>query len=223
MSLYLKQIEVGPMANFTYFIGDSETKEVVLVDPAWQVDTLMRTAEKENLNVVGALITHGHFDHCNGIEELLERKQMPIYVHAQEVDFVRSITTSKDSLFGSFPEEHTRRVRSGDQLKIGQVEITFLHTPGHTPGSQCFLVQDHLVSGDTLFIRGCGRCDLPGGNAEQMYDSLTKKLMKLPEKTLILPGHNYSDAVSATLAEEKKKNPYLICDNLKTFLHLVGK
>lgn len=220
ITLYFKQIEVGPMANFVYFVGDKIKREVLIVDPAWQVDTLFKVIEKEDLEVVGVLITHSHFDHCNGIEELMRRMDVPIYVQREEIDFIKSLGKTND-LFGNFPEENLKYQGSGDHLKIGNVEITFLHTPGHTPGSQCFLVGDYLISGDTLFIQGCGRCDLPGSDPNQMYESLHKKLMKLPDETILFPGHNYSDRPSSKLSEEKKKNPYLICHSLETFLKMV--
>lgn len=218
--IYLEQMEVGPMANFVYLVGDAETKEVCVVDPAWQMDTILKTAEQKNLKIVGALITHSHFDHCNAIEELLQARNVPIYLNEKEIEFLHSFGRA-ENLFGNFPPEHVKKVKDNDAIQIGNVEIRFLHTPGHTPGSQCFLIKENLISGDTLFIRGCGRCDLPGGDPEQMYHSLTQKLMKLPNDTLLYPGHNYAEASTSKLSEEKKKNPYLICDSLKTFLTLI--
>jgi glyoxylase-like metal-dependent hydrolase (beta-lactamase superfamily II) len=108
-------------------------------------------------------------------------------------------------------------VESGHKIKVGDIEITFLHTPGHTPGSQCFLVENRLISGDTLFIGACGRCDLPGGDANQMYESLMK-LGKLEESTILLPGHNYADTPTSTLGEEKRTNPYYQAHSLREFL-----
>jgi glyoxylase-like metal-dependent hydrolase (beta-lactamase superfamily II) len=224
MSLYLKQMEVGPMGNFVYLVGDAVKKEVMLVDPAWQIDTIFRAVEKEGLTLTGALVTHSHFDHCNGIEELLQRADLPIYVQKQETEFLKSVGGGLiNDLFGVFPKEHVRTVSDGDKVRIGDVELTFIHTPGHTPGSQCFLVQDKLISGDTLFIRGCGRTDLPGGDPEQMYASLTQKLMRLPDRTILFPGHNYAeDAEQSPMSDEKKRNPYLACGDLDTFLSLTG-
>ena len=120
------------------------------------------------------------------------------------------------------PEEHLKKVGNEEKITVGKIEITLIHTPGHTPGSQCFLIKDNLISGDTLFIRTCGRSDLPGSDPKKMYESLTQKLMKLPSKTVLYPGHNYGDLSSSTLEEEKKKNPYLLCESLETFLMLSG-
>ena len=210
------------MANFVYLVGDARTREVFLIDPAWQIDTIFRKADEEGLKITGALVSHGHYDHCNGIEDLLKRADIPIYVNAEEVDFTRSLDATGDSLFGSFPASNTRKVRSGDRLKIGAVELSILHTPGHTPGSQCFLVNGNLISGDTLFVRGCGRSDLPGGDPKELYESLTQKLAKLPDDTLVHPGHFYGDLPSSSMRDEKVKNPYLLCSTLNAFLGLVG-
>ncbi len=204
--LYLKQLEVGPMQNFIYLIGDREKHECVMVDPAWDVKTVLDAAAKDDMKVTGALVTHAHFDHINALDEFLENVKGKIYCHKDEAEFLK------------FWAEDLKPVSDGDKLSVGDIEITFLHTPGHTPGSQCFLAQDKLVSGDTLFIQACGRCDLPGGDPEQMYFSL-KRLSELDEKTVLYPGHNYSDAPASTIGREKQSNPYLQSPNLKEFLH----
>ncbi|MCB9799172.1 MAG: MBL fold metallo-hydrolase [Candidatus Omnitrophica bacterium] len=207
-NLYLRQIEVGPMENFVYLIGDKQKKECVIVDPAWEVDRVLRLAKEDGMTVTGGLVTHTHFDHVNGSEDLLSATKSKIYVHKNEAGYLKGM------------QSDVHPVESGDKLTIGDIEITFMHTPGHTPGSQCFLVQGRLVSGDTLFINACGRCDLPGGNAEEMYHSL-RRLSSLDEKTILLPGHNYSDHPTSTIAAENQNNPYLkIGESLETFLRL---
>lgn len=204
--LFIEQMEIGPMENFVYLIGDKNTRETLVVDPAWQVDTILRVAKEKDLKIKGALISHYHFDHTNGLEELLESVSCPVYVHKKDVPFM-------DLKSGNIkPVEH------GQKLRVGNVDIEMIHTPGHTPGSQCFFVQNNLVSGDTLFIGACGRCDLPGGDAREMYDTLTRKLMKFDDSTVLLPGHNYADKPTSTLGEQKKTNPYLMCDSLQNFL-----
>ena len=206
-------MEVGPMENFVYFIGDKDMGDVVVVDPAWDAKFLLEEAKKNNLKIKAALVTHGHFDHTNGVEDLLKALDIPIYINEYEADFFNQYEIK----WGS---ENVKKTKSGDKLKIGSVEIEFVHTPGHTPGSQCFLIHNHLVSGDTLFINGCGRCDLPGGNVEQMFDTIYNKLMRMPDDTLIFPGHNYADKKSDELKNQKKTNPYMQYDNLMAF---VGK
>ena len=204
--LYLKQMEIGPMENFVYLLGSQKTREVFVVDPAWQVDTVLRKAKEEDLKIKGALISHYHFDHTNGIEELLQALDCPVYVNKADMSYL------------DFSHDNIKPIDNGQKLKLGDVEIECLHTPGHTPGSQCFLCRGHLVSGDTLFINACGRTDLPGGNAKDLYYSLTQRLMKLDDATVLCPGHNYADQTMVTMGEQKKTNPYLICDSLENFL-----
>ncbi len=206
--LYIKQFEIGPMENFVYFLGSKPTREVLVVDPAWQVDTILRLAKEEDLKIRGALISHYHFDHTNGIEELLKSVDCPVYVNKHDVPYLE------------ISHSNIKKVDDGEKVKVGDVEIRMIHTPGHTPGSQCFHVRGNLVSGDTLFINACGRCDLPGGNAEQMYESLTQKLMKFDDTTVLYPGHNYADKPTATLGEQKKTNPYLLTHSLENFLRM---
>ncbi len=204
-NLYLKQLEVGPMQNFVYLIGDKQKHECVMVDPAWNVAEILEQAKKDDMKVTGALVTHAHFDHVNGLDDFLKDVKGKIYCNKDEAEFLK------------FWSEDLTPVSDGDKLTIGETQITFLHTPGHTPGSQCFLVQNKLVSGDTLFIQACGRCDMPGGNAEQMYYSL-KRLADLDEKTVLYPGHNYSDETTSTIGQEKAWNPYLKTPDLENFL-----
>lgn len=204
-NLYLKQLEVGPMQNFVYLIGDKQKHECVMVDPAWNVAEILEQAKKDDMKVTGALVTHAHFDHVNGLDDFLKDVKGKIYCNKDEAEFLK------------FWSDDLTPVSDGDKLTIGETQITFLHTPGHTPGSQCFLVQNKLVSGDTLFIQACGRCDMPGGNAEQMYYSL-KRLADLDEKTVLYPGHNYSDETTSTIGQEKAWNPYLKTPDLENFL-----
>ena len=205
--LYIQQMEIGPMENFVYLVGSKTTREVFIVDPAWQVDTILRTAKEEDLKIKGALVSHYHFDHTNGIEELLEAVDVPIYVN------------KKDAPYMEHSSDNIKEVDNNFKIKVGEIEVEMIHTPGHTPGSQCFHVQNRLISGDTLFINACGRCDLPGGDAKEMYASLTQKLAKFDDSTILLPGHNYADKPTSTMGEQKKSNPYLMCDSLDNFLH----
>ena len=213
--ILLKQMEVGPMENFIYFIGDKDSKEVAVIDPAWDVDFLLEEAGKDDLKIKYTFVTHGHFDHTNGVEDLLKKLDIPVYINKDEADFFQF----------KWGKENVKTASSGDKLKIGNIEVEFVHTPGHTPGSQCFHVGVRhgtplLIAGDTLFINGCGRCDLPGGNVEQMFDTITNKLMKMDNSTIIFPGHNYADKSNDTLENQKNTNPYMQYDNLKAF---VGK
>ena len=195
------------MVNFSYLIGDRETKECVLVDPAYDVAGLLAVAERDGMTVAGALVTHYHSDHCGGnmmghsiegIAALVERTGVPIHVQAAEAEFVTKVT----EVGGSDLVSH----QPGDVVHVGAVPIELVHTPGHTPGSQCFLVNGCLVAGDTLFLEGCGRTDLPGGDPAQLYESLTRTLAKVPDDAILFPGHQYSVASSATMGETRKLN-----------------
>lgn len=220
--LVVEQIAIGPMANFTYLVGARSTREVVVVDPAWDIDGLLKHVQEREYTLTAALATHCHPDHVGGglgghsiagVAELIAANPLKVYVHRVEADSVRKVT--------GLSESDLIRVDSGQKLTVGSVDIEFLHTPGHTPGSQCFRVKNTLVSGDTLFIDGCGRMDLPGSDPEQMYRSL-QKLKALPDETVLLPGHDYSAVPSATLGETKKTNTYLAVKDLATWRQVMG-
>lgn len=204
------------MQNFVYLVGDEKAKKAVVIDPAWEVDNIFKAAEKDGMELVGALVSHAHFDHTNGIPALLERRDMPVYAQKREVEFARA----GSPLLGDLGR-HIKAVEGGDKLSVGDVEIEFVHTPGHTPGSQCFRLRNCLFSGDTLFIGGCGRSDLPGGDAQELYKSL-KSLSKLASSTMLYPGHDYGSVPSRPLGEEAAENPYLKLQSVQEFLQRVG-
>jgi len=226
--LYFRQLPVGEMANLAYLVGSTETREALIVDPAWDVDALLDRAEADGMKVVGALVTHYHQDHVGGdlfgfsiegLGRLLERCPVPIHVNEREALGLRRVT--------GVSEGDLVRHAGGDVLELGPVRVKLLHTPGHTPGSQCFLVEspgraDALVSGDTLFLGSCGRVDLPGSDPTQMFESLHHKLGQLPDATLLYPGHLYSAEASSTMGEQKRTNPYLRVARLDDFLAFMG-
>jgi hydroxyacylglutathione hydrolase len=218
--LYFKQIEIGPMQNYVYLIGSTETRKVAVVDAAWEIDTILKLAAQDDMEITHAFVTHTHPDHVGGsfagieiqgVTELLGKCKAKVVVHKAEAEFLKNLSPS-DII----------KAESGDRIDVGGLQIQLLHTPGHTPGSQCFLVDNRIVSGDTLFIGSCGRVDLPGSDPEQMYYSLTQKLMALPDETILFPGHNYSDRPTSTLGAEKQSNPYLKFHSLKQFLGTMG-
>ncbi|MDH4017706.1 MAG: MBL fold metallo-hydrolase [Actinomycetota bacterium] len=225
--LYFKQLPVGEMANYAYLIGCQETRKAVVVDPAWNVDGLLDLAEADGMDVEGALVTHYHQDHVGGsifgmdiqgLDRLLERRPMPIHVQKVEAHGLKQVTGVGDADLALH--------EGGDVIELGAIQLRLLHTPGHTPGSQCFLVEEagqpaHLVSGDTLFLNACGRVDLPGGDAEALYYSLNQTLKKLPDETLLFPGHAYGEP-SSTMGEQKRTNPFLRVTSLETFLSFLG-
>jgi hydroxyacylglutathione hydrolase len=218
--LYFKQIEIGPMQNYVYLLGSTETRKAAVVDAAWEIDTILKIAQHDEMEITHAFVTHTHPDHVGGgfagmeiagITELLEKCKAKVVVHKAEAEFIKGLSSS-DMI----------KTDNGDKVDVGDIEVQLMHTPGHTPGSQCFLVENRVVSGDTLFIDACGRVDFPGGNPEQMYYSLTQKLMALPDEMILFPGHNYAPLKHATMGEQKRTNPYLKFSSLKQFLAAMG-
>jgi hydroxyacylglutathione hydrolase len=215
----IKQLELGPMQNFVYLIGDPLTRQCVVVDPAWEIDAIVDEAAADDMEITGALVTHTHQDHVGGhlfghdipgVPELLGKVKAKVYVHKAEREFLRGMSSD------------VTKVEGGDTIQVGRFPLTFIHTPGHTPGSQCFLVDGRLVSGDTLFIRSCGRTDLPGSDPKEMYTSLTQRLGALPDETVVLPGHNYGGS-HTTIGAEKRQNPMMRFASMTDFLRAMGR
>jgi len=205
-NVFIRQIPIGPMQNFAYFLGDKESKEIAIVDPGWDVDLLCDEAKKDNLKVVSILLTHGHYDHADGVNDLVDRYNIPAYISEKELPLYIS------------DYKNLSKVKDRERIAIGSIEVECILTPGHTPGCQCFYVPGHLITGDTLFVHGCGRCDLPGGDAKQMYNSLYNIIKKLPDETITYPGHLYGRSTTATLKIQKETNPYLQSSSLEDFL-----
>ncbi len=194
------------MRNFAYLIGDRESGECVVVDPAYAASDLVDIAEADGLRLTGVLATHHHPDHVGGsmlgftlrgVRELLERVDVPVHVQQTELPWVANVTGIEPSALTG--HEH------GDKLNVGALEIELLHTPGHTPGSQCFLFDNRLVAGDTLFVEGCGRTDFPGGDSDEMFRSL-RYLADLQGDPVVYPGHWYSQEPSAPLSSVREHN-----------------
>ena len=214
----IKQLELGPMQNFVYLIGDPVTRQCVVVDPAWEIDAIVDEAAADGMEITGALVTHTHQDHVGGhlfghdipgVTELLGKVKAKVYVHKAEREFLAGLGSD------------LVKVDNHSTLTIGRLTLTFMHTPGHTPGSQCFLIDDRLVSGDTLFIGSCVRTDLPGSDPQEMYYSLTQRLGALPDSTILFPGHNYGGP-SSTIGDEKRGNPFMRFASLGEFLRVMG-
>ena len=225
--LYFVQQMVGEMANLAYLIGSRSQGKALVVDPAWNVQGLLDQAATDGIEVVGALITHYHQDHVGGeifgmkiegLAKLLEIAPMPIHVNKHEAEGTIQVT--------GVSESDLVRHEGGDLLELGPIGVRLIHTPGHTPGSQCFLVEERdqsgqLVSGDTLFLNGCGRVDLPGADPRAMYESL-ETLKSLPDDTTLFPGHLYSPEGHDSMAAQKRTNPYLRAADVDTFLSFMG-
>ena len=212
------------MVNFVYAVGDRESGEALLVDPAYRPSELVALVEADGMKVTGVLATHYHPDHVGGdlagneiagIVELLETIDVPVHVQADEVDWViRRTGVGADALVSHV---------SGDIVRAGELDVTLIHTPGHTPGSQCFLVDGRLISGDTLFLEGCGRTDLPGSDPEEMYRTLTQRLTQISDDTVLFPGHFYSRDPSASMREVRETNYVLAPASAQQWLATFGR
>lgn len=210
------------MRNFAYLIGDRETGDAVLVDPAYAAGELVDALEADGMRLSGVLVTHHHPDHVGGtmmgftlkgLAELLERAEVPVHVNSHEAQWVSGVT--------GIPMSSLTQHQHGDKVGVGEIEIELLHTPGHTPGSQCFLLDGRLVAGDTLFLEGCGRTDFPGGDSDEIFRSL-QKLAALPGDPTVFPGHWYSAEPSAGLEEVKRTNYVYRVSSLEQWRTLMG-
>lgn len=213
----------GQMANFVYLIGDAETRECLVVDPAWDVDGIVEFAGADGYTITGALVTHHHPDHVGGplfghdiegLPKLLSQVSCPVHVNRIEAPWVQAVT-------GIEPGDMVLHDH-GDTISVGAIEVECLHTPGHTPGSQCFRCAGALITGDTVFLQGCGRTDFPGGDAEELWKTLNQRLKSLPGDLQLYAGHDYGHVPSAPLSEVRRTNPVLNVPELSTFLRSFG-
>ncbi|PXY35593.1 MBL fold metallo-hydrolase [Prauserella flavalba] len=231
--LYFRQLLAGrdfavgdrvatQMRNFAYLIGDRETGEAVVVDPAYAIDDLLGVLAADGMRLTGVLATHHHPDHVGGdlmgfslpgLAELLAKEQVPVHVSGAESEWVRRTT----GVSGTDLVAHDH----DDQVDVGAIGIRLLHTPGHTPGSQCFLVGGRLVAGDTLFLEGCGRTDFPGGDSDAMFRSL-QWLAGLSGDPVVYPGHLYSAEPSAPLSDVRRDNFVFRASSLEQWRAMFG-
>ena len=196
MALYVRQLKLGPMENFVYLVGAKGARETAIVDPAWDVAAGLRAAEEDGRAITHALLSHHHFDHVNGLPEVLAQGGIQVFAHRADVP-------------GLAPElrREVTPLDAGDPVEVGPMRIAAMHTPGHTPGSTCWHAGEGLFAGDTVFVNACGRCDLAGGDPEQMFQSL-KRVSQLPDDVRLYPGHDYGDVPVSSVARERERNPY---------------
>lgn len=204
------------MRNFTYALGDRETGEAVLVDPAYAPLELVEMVAGESMTVVGAVATHAHPDHVGGrlmggydvagVAELVAATGVPVHAQSAEVaSLVERTGLDPGAVVAHGDREH---------LSIGELDVTLVHTPGHTPGSQCLWVDDALLTGDTLFVEGCGRTDLAGGDGDEIFHSIHERLAVVPDGTELYPGHAYADAPHAPLGQVRATNTVFLVRTL---------
>ncbi|SHF21673.1 Glyoxylase, beta-lactamase superfamily II [Desulfacinum infernum DSM 9756] len=204
------QKPVGLMEVFCYLVMDEETGEAILIDPAGNEDELAALVQANKAVCRYIVNTHGHADHTCGNARMKELLGAPIVLHALDDDFFQRLENQQFARAMGFPVSPPAdiRVRDGDELTFGKLTLRFLHTPGHTPGACCLLIDGNLFTGDTLFVGAVGRTDLPGASFDQLLQSL-RKIIQLPPETVIWPGHDYGDRPTSTVADEMRTNPYI--------------
>jgi hydroxyacylglutathione hydrolase len=198
------QMEVGLLQNLCEILYCPDTREAAIVDPAWEVDRLLAEVKRLNLKVTTALITHTHNDHIEGVGELVEKTGAAVVVNPREAAAVRA------------PGRVLVDAVDGREIAIGKRGVRALETRGHTVGGTCYLAEGYVVTGDVLFVGGCGRTDFQGGDTAEMWKSL-QRLMRLPEETRVYPGHDYGETPTSTIAHEIRTNRFMLCATFEDF------
>jgi len=199
------QILVGSMQNFAYVVEDDDTDEAIIIDPSWDLDKIEQIITRNNLKIKYIVNTHHHFDHTIGNESMAKSTDAKIIQH-EESELQNDIT-----------------VKDGDVINFGNSELRVLHTPGHSKDSICLIGDGKIFSGDTLFVGNCGRIDLPGGSAKELYHSLFDVLYSLDENLTLYSGHNYGPSVISTIGKEKATNLVMQRRTEKEFLDMMGQ
>ena len=188
--MIIKQLEVGYMDNFCYIVGCEATRQAMVIDPGADVEQIVSIADEKGLKIVKILNTHGHGDHTAGNAKLKALSGAKIFIHELDAD--------------RYPEADFFLSKE-EKLQLGEITFDVIHTPGHTPGGISLCARGNLFTGDTLFVGNSGRTDLPGGHRPTLGKSI-RRLMKLPDDTIIWPGHNYGPTTSSTIGWEKRNN-----------------
>lgn len=212
INIIIKQVPVEPFQVLTYLVACPQSRDAVIIDPAGDEDKLLTLIETRNLRVKYILNTHGHADHVLGNKKLKNLLKIPVCMHEDDDRFfndpiVREKSSHELGLPPSDPVDI--KLKDGDVLEVGTLNIEVIHTPGHTPGSVCFLVGKNLFTGDTLFVGAAGRTDLIGGSLNTLIKSIKEKLIVLSKQTVVWPGHDYGESPSSTIGREMEENLYI--------------
>ena len=210
--IIIKQIPVEPFQVLTYLVACPQWCDAVVIDPAGDEDKLLSLIETRRLNVKYILNTHGHADHVLGNPKLKNLLKIPVCMHEADDIFFNDPSVRKKSFHELGlppPDPADVKLKDGDVLEVGTLKIEVIHTPGHTPGSVCYLVDENLFTGDTLFVGAAGRTDLIGGSLNTLIKSIEKRLIVLPKQTIVWPGHDYGENPSSTIGREMEENPYI--------------
>lgn len=208
--MFVKQIFLSRMANFAYLVGDEATRTAAVIDPSFDPETILAEAENAGYTITHLINSHGHADHVSGNAAIIEATGAELCIHEADADQVSKFLSRAISrlMGGKGSPRASRLLTDKDIISVGQTELTVIHTPGHTPGSICIYGNGHLFTGDTLFVGAVGRTDLAGGSTEQLLRSIRERLYTLPGDTRVWPGHDYGEAPSSTIDEEKRTNPF---------------
>ncbi len=208
--MYLHQVEVGHMAVFAYIVGDPESGEGLAIDPAGDVDRIIKTAKENNIRIKYIVNTHGHVDHMTGNAEMKTKTGAQIIVHKDDAELLMFMPAAVFRLHGAERSPYPDIiVNDGDDIRVGDISLKVIHTPGHTLGGISLYIEGYVFTGDTLFVGGVGRTDFPGGSWAVLRHSIMERLFTLPDDTKVMPGHNYGRMPSSTIGHEKMYNPYL--------------
>ena len=203
------QVEVGLLQNFNELIADPATGQAAVVDPAYEVDRLLRLLKERSWTLSLVLVTHTHPDHIDGVAEICAATGALVRVGAREAERIHA----------SAPAARIEPVADGEQIPLGAGRLHAIATPGHTVDGRSYYTGDAVITGDSLFVGGVGRTDFPGGDAPTLYASL-QKILALPEETRVYPGHDYGATPTSTVAWERDTNPYLRCRTVEEFVAL---
>ncbi|MGB9630007.1 MAG: MBL fold metallo-hydrolase [Thermodesulfobacteriota bacterium] len=209
--MILKQFEVGNFAVFSYLIGDEETKEALFIDPADDIDELLREARSNNLKMIKYIVnTHAHVDHIMGNAEMVRKTGAKIIIHEDDAENLVNTPPYLLEMFRAKPSPPADiLVREGNIIEVGNIRLRVIHTPGHSPGGMCLYMDGVVFTGDTLFVGSVGRTDFPGSSWRELERSIREKLYVLPGDTVVLPGHNYGPTPTSTIEYERRHNPFV--------------
>lgn len=208
--MIIEQIQIGGFDIFCYVLGDAETGEGIVVDPGGPADMILGKAEARGVTKIKLIVnTHNHVDHIAGNQAMQLATDAPIAIHEADAPGLANPNRAMLAMFGADPSPApTVLLKDGDTITFGKQSVKVIHTPGHTPGGICLFFPGYVLTGDTLFVQGVGRTDLPGGSFQVLQDSIRNKLFTLPENTVVLPGHNYGSTPTSTIGREKADNMY---------------